>query len=242
MTLSKYGGYTHTTNEVNLVEVSKQTKYSPRNKRLSETRTIKLYGDIIADTQAALIAKIVEIENAYANDFGDFSYTLDDGTVTHHLRNTADCISGVRVVQRPSFPESDGSQLVTGRGFSVTLQATYDAVESDLVSWEESIEIIGTGGPKFQIVETILAPIAVYTTINSAQWYIQSGRAVGYLDYPNPPGPVNPAGEMLDRRRIGRQSGRNMGNALRFFTRTWHYHMVRDVGTFGAVDYIPTSQ
>ncbi len=238
--VTSWGGYVHPDNEVNLVTMNVQTRFSPRNKRLSQTKTVSLYGEIQTSTVTAFMARITALENAYSIDGQDFRYTID-GVVTHTLLNSSNCISGVGVVNR-SFPRGDGAEFATKRTFSITLQATYDTSETDLVSWTESIETIGTGGPKFLVVETIGGPVAVYTTLNSAQYYHQTGVAVGYVNYPNPPGPVNVPGEFLDRRRITHISGRNMGSQLRFFTTKWSYFMGRDIGQFGNVDYFPTSQ
>lgn len=239
--VATYGGYPHPDNEVNLVSLDVQTIYSPRNKRLAQRKTVSLYGEIQDTSLSAILTRIQAIENAYSQDNLDFRYTVN-GSLSHSLLNNGQCLSGVKVLRRPSFPQGDATELVNKRTFAIVLQATYDAAETDLVSWTESIETIGTGGPKFQIVETEFLPVAVYSTINSAQYYHQIGTAIGYSGYPNPPGPVNPDGEFLDRRRITRVSGRNMGNQIRHFTTRWSYFMVRDVGTFGQVDFFPTSQ
>jgi len=238
--VTTYGSYVHTDNEVNLVTFSTQTRYSPRNKRLSQTKTLSLWGELIYSSTASIISKINEVEQAYSQDYLDFRYTVG-GSEAHTLLNSSNCISGVKVLQR-SFPKGDPSQLATTRSFSVTLQATYDVSEVDLVSWTESIRTIGTGGPKFFVVETIAGPIAIYVTLNSAQYYSQQGMAVGYSNYISPPGPVNTAGEFQDRRVIDYISGRNMGQALRFFTTKWSYYMGRDIGQYGTVDYRPISQ
>lgn len=239
--VATYGGYTHPDNEVNLVTLDVQTIYSPRNKRLAVRKTVSLYGEILDTSLANIVARIQAIENAYANDDQDFRYTID-GTLTHSLLNSGTCLSGVRVLNRPSFPRGDATELVLKRTFSVVLQATYDSAADNLVSWQESVETIGTGGPKFFVVETIIGPIAVYTTLNSAQYYSQTGMAVGYSSYIDPPGPVNTAGEFLDRRRIRNDSARNMGSQLRFYTTRWSYYMGRDIGQFGPATFLPSSR
>ena len=239
--LATYGSFSHEPNEANLVSMSSQVRFGPRNKTLSQTKTVSLFGEIQASSVTAIISRINEIETAYSTNRLDFRYTVD-GSLAHSLLNGGSS-SGVTVTSR-SFPRGDGAELATKRSFAITLQATYDVAgaDSELVSWTESIETIGTGGPKFEIVDTVNGPVAVYIAVRSIQSYHQTGMAVGYTTYPDPPGPVNPAGEMLDRRRISRISGRNMGNQIRFFTTKWSYFMIRDVGAFGEVDYFPTSQ
>lgn len=239
--VAQIGGFTHADNEINLVSVSYRTRYSPRNKKLTKTVTMSLFGQLLGATTTAINDRANTVYNAYQQDYKDFRYTVG-GILCHQLLNSADCVSGVKVLAH-SFPRGDGSELCTERSFSATLQATYDTAETDLVAWTESIETIGTGGAKFFVVDTAFGPIAIYTSIASAQYYVQTGQAVGYKNYPEPPGPCNPAGEFQDRRRITRIGGRNMGNdQLRFFTRKWSYFMGRDISQFGSADFVPISQ
>jgi hypothetical protein len=242
MSWAVYGGHRHPDHEVNLVKLETVSVYSERNLRMYETRTVYLSGEIQEDDPLRMTQKIQQLQAAYASDGLDFRYHLAANNVPHQLINSADCLSGVKVLQRPTFPDGDGAQLATTRSFSITLQAIYDAPESDLVMWEEEIETIGDGGPLFFIVDTVDGPQGVVVAPRTAQYYIQKGRAVGYNSYPSPAPPVNPAGLIGPRSRLGRKSGRNLGRSLKFFTRTWHYQMVRDIAVFGGVDYIPISQ
>lgn len=226
--VAQYGGHTHPDNECNLVRVDYRNLLSPRGKRLNAVVTFYLYGEI-QDTGTALFNKITALGNAYRQDYGNFTYSID-GVITHQLlSNTADCISGVRVLNI-SLPRGDGAELTVKRAYSITLQATYDIAESELVSWQEAIHYIGNTGPRYEIVETFYGPIAVLTAVSTAQRIIQTGKAVGYTNYVLPPGPLLPQWEHQDQRRVSLIGGVNVGQQSRFYTTTWSYQ--HTLGTY----------
>lgn len=234
-----WGGFVHPDNEISLATLSYQTRYSPRNKKLNTRVTMALSGELIYDTQAQIISKAAELLNAYKDDFKDARLSVD-GTVAHALLNTGDCVSGVRVVHR-SFPKDDPAELATTRTYTIGLQATYDTVEDDVVSWRDAIELIGTGGPSFYILDTVIGPFAIYLTNRTVQYTHRTGEAVGYLNYPEPPGPIGGL-EFGTQRRVSRVSGQNLGNGVRYFTRRWSYYTANDPNTFGSLDPIPISK
>lgn len=236
--LASYNGYEFPANEVNLATLTVQKQYSPRRKRTQEIKTVRCEGQILADTMATFVTRMQEIENALKNDGGAFVYSVG-GTTGHTLG--ADAISGTKVIQR-DFPRGDGSEFATRRSFSFTIQGTYDAAEDDLVSWQETVEVIGTGGPKFVILETVDRPFAMYVSNASVQYFMQTGMAVGYANYPAFPGPNGAGLEFLDRRRETRMSGRQLGNGIRFYPIRWSYQMCRDPQHFGEVTSIPISK
>ncbi len=238
--IAKLGNFQFQDDEINLVKVDYSTRYSGRNKKLYKVVTMQCYGELIHNGADEINAAANDVYNALQTDGLDFTYTVN-GFLVHQLLNSGDCVTGTKVLNH-SFPQGGPEQFATTRSVAFTLQATYDTPEDDLVSWTEEIEIIGTGGPKFFVVDTAFGPIAIYTSIATAQYYSQVGEAVGYLHYPDPPGPCDPAGEFQDRRRIGRKGGRNLGNGLRFFTRKWSYFMGRSVIDFGPADFVPISQ
>lgn len=221
--VATYRGYTHTTNEVNLVSVDYRTIYSPRHKKLAEVRTFRLRGELIYSDTATIIQKANEVVNAYSQDGGDFSYVVG-GTVAHSLTNSANCISGVKVVSK-SFPSSGAEQLASTRTFSVTLQATYDVSEDNIVSWRESVQVVGTGGPLYVVTNTVIGPVVDVLAPYTALYYRQSGTAVGFKDYPVPPGPLDPNWEFGHRRTITNTTGVQQGTGIRYYTTSWAYYM-----------------
>lgn len=225
--VAQIGGYTHPDNEVNLVMVDFQTRYSPRNKKLSVVKTLQLSGELIYDSTATIVQHANDVMAAY-EDKRDFTYTVG-GVLAHNLLNTGNCLTGTRVL-RKSFPSGGPEQLATTRTFNVTLQATYDVSDDPLVSWTESVETIGNGGPMYVITETVLVPWLDIVAQSTAMYYRQAGTAVGLNDYPTPPGAYQPGFELGHKRRITRRSGVQQGTGIRYYTTSWVYYMFSGPG------------
>jgi len=220
--VSVYGGLVHADNEVNLVTMDYRTQYSPRNKKLIETRTVNLRGEFIYTDTQSIVNKINAAITAYSNDYQDFTYTVG-GVLAHQLRNDASCISGVKVVSK-NFPSGSPEQLATTRTFGVTLQAKYDVSEDNIVSWTESLSVTGTGGPVKTVVNTIFGPFQFYYAPASAVYVRQSGSSVGFNSYPAAPAPIgNQDAEFLDRHNITQTSGTQQGTGIRYFRTSWSY-------------------
>lgn len=222
--LAVYRGYAHTADEINLVNVSYVKRYSPRNRALTETRTMQIQGELIYSGTASIVSKANDVINAYSQDYGDFSYTVG-GVLAHSLTNSAGCTSGVKVIGK-QFPSGGPEQLATTRTFGATLQATYDVSEDNIVSWRESVQTTGTGGPLFVITDSLIGPIVDTLAPYTALYYRQSGTAVGFDSYPNPPGPLDANWEFGHRRSITKTTGVQQGTGIRYYTTSWVYYMV----------------
>lgn len=232
------GGYTFADNEVNLVSLSRNTVYSPRGKKMYSIVRLDCSGELIYADAATIISKMQAVENAFKQG-GDFTYTVGN-VLVHSLRNTADCVSGVQVLNY-SFPKGDSAQFATTRTFSFTLQGKYDvAGNEDIISWQESVEVTGTGGPLWVVVNTIAGvqtlggPLGFFLAPATAQYYHQYGHAVGFSQYPVPAPPLNSTWEFGYKRRITNTSGTNQGSQIRFFKTSWSYYFATDprLGTF----------
>jgi hypothetical protein len=235
--VANYAGYTFADNEVNLVSVQRRLRLSPRGKKLIATYTMRCSGELIYSSTDTIITKIQAVENALKQE-GDFTYTVG-GTLAHSLRNSGDCISGVKVIDY-SFPTGDAAQLATTRTFAFTVQASYNVAADNIVSWQESIEVTGTGGPLWVVVNTVAGiqtsggPLAFFLAPATAQYYHQYGHAIGFSDYPVPTPPINSQIEFGYRRRITNTSGVNQGTQIKFYKTSWSYYMATDPrnGTF----------
>jgi hypothetical protein len=224
-----YGGYPHDENELNLVRCDYRSVLSPRGRRLNTVVTFHLFGELI-DTGSALITKARNLMLAYQNDYRDFRYSVD-GVIAHEMLNSSpDNISGVRVVHR-SFAKGDAAELAVKRSYSISLQATYDTAEDDLVYWQESVRYIGNCGPSYEIIPTFSGPISLLTAERTAQHIIQKGKAVGYFGYVLPPGSSLPASEHQDQREVELTGGTQVGQAARFYTTEWAYRHTTGVYT-----------
>ena len=234
--VAAYGGLTHADNEVNLVMVDYRTRYSPRNRSLTQTRTMHISGELIYPSTSSIVQYANSVFNAYT-DGKDFTYTVG-GVLAHELRNSGDCLSGVRVISK-SFPSGGPEQLATTRTFSVVLQAVYSACADDLVSWDETIEVRGTGGPIWVAANTLYGAYIEPISSASLVTYAQTGSAVGFSTHPQPSPPIFGPFEYTHRRSIRRSSGTQQGTGIKFFRTTWHYEFPALPGTYNE---IPTSK
>lgn len=221
MTVWKYGSYEHPAAEVNLAKMDIAYRHGPRGVRMERVDTIHLYGQFCEDTTAEVLTRIDELIQAYSFDYLDAGLYLDDGTLTRHKLVNSDSISGVRVIRRSWDGGPD--ELATTRTFDIVLQAVYPDAGESIIEWSETVETIGTCGPRFDIVETYNGPFAQLVAQSTAQRIIQSGSAVGYQGYVSFPAPLYPANEHVDRRSLRRGSGKARGRAATFFPCSWTY-------------------
>jgi len=188
----KYGNYRHGDAECWFNE-ERQTVLSPEKIPMYDTVRWDIHGFLQRDTAALLKTAEIAMMKAYMDNGNDAGFYLASGTATAHVVKSKDTRSGVRVSRRPYFPESRGAEGVLWRNYSLSLEweeSTND--EKDvLLSWEQSIRVIGTGGPDWDIVPGVVGdPIIMPKTEGSKVTVIQSGRAVGLGFYPKPPTPV----------------------------------------------------
>lgn len=242
--IAKWGGYAFDNNEVNLVTFTEVKRYSERNRKLQAIRSIQCFGEI-QGSLATQLSRIADIENALKNDGRDFRYEVD-GSQAHALLNSNDCISGTRIVSK-NFPRGDGAEFANRRSFSFTVQAIYDAVSGDdLISYQETVETIGNGGPDWFIIRGTGSPVAIITSPVTEVRIRQSGMAVGYAAYPTLPGYVGgtgPSGTVTEYgpgRRVSYMTPKQLGNGFRFWPVRWYYQGAHDPSTFGSQSFLPT--
>jgi hypothetical protein len=137
----------------------------------------------------------LSLESVLSRVGGDF-ILLDDNNATTSIRLLSKGAEypGV-VVTDFAFPEARNGELVTGRTFTFSAQATYpsNGAAGAILSYAEAVEIVGNGGPQIswqQSFNGVPVPVRLFPVTMST--VIQSGQAVGYLAYPTPPPPVLP--------------------------------------------------
>jgi hypothetical protein len=221
---AKYGNHQHDANEVNIARMDVRARYSPRLLKTSLIFTIYLEGELLADTQATINDKIGTLINAYSVDGQDFGFYRDDGTITHHRLINSDpaAITGVRVINR-SWPQGDAAEFAVKRTFSITLQAEYTAADSQIFAWEETVELIGNCGPRYEIVETYDGPVVQQLALRTSMKIIQSGSAIGYGGYVMWPGPLLPSLEHQELRRHSWGSAKRQGRLTLYYPSSWLY-------------------
>lgn len=227
LTYFKYGNYTHPEGEVNLIRYDVQNKLSPRGFRLSAVHTMHIGGTLLGDTQAALLTRAAEIIDNYSYDDYDAILYDNDGNASRYAMytNQGTNLTGVRVIQK-SWPKGGYEELATARTFSVTLQAEFDEVYDQVVSFRERLRFIGTGGPRIYALDLAEdAPILQQVNAYTHQKIVQVGSAVGWAGYPTYPGPVfsSPVLEHEDQREVELVGPEMMGKLYRGYEASWRY-------------------
>lgn len=220
----RIGTHDHPVNEVNTRSFQVRRRYSRRGKRISVIMRLHLEGELQYDGPSALTAAMIELINAYRDDYKDVGLYENNGTPTpHRLLNSSTCISGVKILQH-SWPRGDATQYANSRFFAITAQAEYADVESSLIEWREEIKFKGNCGPQWDYEETVNGLFPTVLKPVTKQTIIQSGYAVGFDAYVVPPGPRFPAIEHQDLREITPMSGEQQGLRACFFPIAWTYY------------------
>lgn len=229
-----YGSFPHPANEVTLSSVAAQRIRNPRGFTYLLRKRVQLAGVIVLNTsglttaqaQSAIRTAIQTRELAYSVDGGNFTFLHDDGSLSAHSLDNASAIGGVRVVDF-SFPKGDAAEYATQRTFTVTLEADYPLASGGLMSFQETIEVTGTGGPRKIIIETLNGDAQEQIVNQKTKVTItQRGSAVGYLSYPvaDIPGPVSPDAERQDRRQVSYGSPTNQNGSFINWPVNWTYY------------------
>lgn len=230
---AQYGNYVHDANTVTIARYMVRQHYSPRNKRYAAEHTVELVGQLIvndpslttpAQLQAAQYDKISALINAYRDNYKDFKFFHDDGTLSRHSLINADSLSGVHVVHR-DWPQGNGAEYATLRTYSITLTALYDDVEAELMSYEESFQWIGNTGPQWELVDTVDGIVRVSGAPVTHQKMIQRGSAMGWDGYPLIY--INsflPTWEHQDRRQVVVSHPQRWANGWRLYPVQWVMH------------------
>lgn len=221
---ARYGTYQHPDNEVNIARVAKRCRYSTRLRKLTTIVDIVLEGELLADTQATIDAKILQLENAYSVEGRDFGFFTDAGALTNHqlISTAANCVTPVRITG-PSYLQGDAAEFAVKRTYQIVLTAEFLTPDSQLVEWFESIEYVGNAGPRYEYADTYEGPIRQLVNKRTMQKIIQSGRAVALQTPILPPGSLLPAFELQDQRRVTLGSGRRLGRMALFYPTEWTY-------------------
>jgi hypothetical protein len=224
---AQIGSYTFDAGTVAVSSHSMQKRYNSRGRAQSKIERLVLEGTLIASTQSAIRAKIDALKTACEVDGVSAGLRHSNGSVSSHWLNNVGSVSGVQIVGW-DFPESAGNaEYATGRSFTIALQAEYLISDLDpLVCWQETITVIGNGGPRFVPIETDNSAVLMQTVSLATPIYVeQRGQAIGSVAYPDPPTLLNTAGLVLDNPNITTQRGspRQSGQSFVDWPISWFY-------------------
>lgn len=166
------------------------------------------------------------ILEAVFNQHGRDAKLLDENFSAVLQLLNATSINGVRVVQPPHYPDLTGAQLTTWFDWTAVLEAEYPLTASQftlsgqLLEWSETVTVIGSGGPRHVVIETLnTAPVVQIVNARTKVTVLQSGNALAYGRYPTPPVPYF-GFEQQSQRQIAMVNTQRNSNR---FGATWSY-------------------
>lgn len=208
----KFGSHSHPPGEVTFSIQRQQLRSRYTGRRVIENLRWDMQIVLMDTTLSGLETKIEALETAYrtSTSSDDLLFLHADGTTnTKHTILAANTINGIEV-DGPHY--SDGPKGLWGFGteyinvrtarVSLRAQALLQEGGEELVSWNETIQQVGNGGPTWIYQDAVEGPLQLQQlTPYSSVHYFQSGSAVGLTAPPIPPGPAMDL-EHTDQRRV----------------------------------------
>lgn len=185
--------------------------------------TVTMYGS----TQAALSVLEAQLRSILTQTpRKDVTLRMTSGVPSSMALANARSISGVRLVSGPDFKKSQGSEFVNHRTASFTMEAEYPIVNTAnaVLSWTETVSIVGNGGPdrkwRFPLnARPIRQTITEYSLVRATQ----TGQAVGWLKLPSAPLPLWPGLEVNPGHSVARDSPEPRGQGDVKYPVRWSY-------------------
>jgi hypothetical protein len=230
----KYGSYAFA---VNGCEVTTRTSVirsdTGRPIRYKVVVNVKAYID--GSGQADLTLKENQLRAVLAQPYGDLKLLQDSGADSSSALVSNNSITGVVITDGPHFGEAQGAEFINRRTAEFTGEAEYVINNSAaaVISFQEEVSIIGTGGPitnwrlavNARPVEQVVYP---FSTVR----VLQVGTAVGHMIRPTAPPPFwSYPIEKVERRRITAGSARRVGPGLLALIQpsvSWQYEYESD--------------
>lgn len=222
--IGSYGSYSWDFNSTT-VSHGINIQWNAGDQPYSAQHKIDVEGYLSFNGQAAGTIAINLMYAAMKKPYQNLVLSIDSGADSFHsLRNTPDCISGVRITSGPLFDKTTGAEYNTERFFKFTAEAEYilAGTQNFLIEFEETLSFSG-GGPLYDIKPALVGPPQKQLLFEQTPYVcIQSGHSVGYTQRPNPMPPLFPDALMKspDVRKV---SPRRRGRGYQNFGISWNY-------------------
>lgn len=199
--IGTYGNYSHANNEIWLHNISYDQKYSAVGRPTFKTARFTIRGVKKAASVAALTTALQSLQNAYDFDGYNFQLTDNDGNSTVHRIQSNLMVDGIQVKNFSYLTGTvsvggsygSGSEYVQTRTFQIVLEGKILNGNSEYSQFRESVRLMGNGGPRFKMAGSLTGAVQVQVLQQFTPYkVIQSGFAVGFLDYPSVPSPIWP--------------------------------------------------
>jgi len=229
-----YGSYSFPTGAA-LIGTRCRTEFAPSGRPATQTYTFSVRATIVAENQSSMKTAILALEAAHRVKNQNVVLYQDDGSASALILSATNSLSGVRVIEGPSYPTTEGAENALFRTVDVTYESSYlfgvapdgtgspDVLDSFIVSSEETLTISG-GGATYIHKPNVLGPWQKQLVYPQTPWVaVQAGTVVGLRAYPSIPPPVFPAALKETNPRISRKSPRQEGYMLRDYAVSYEY-------------------
>jgi hypothetical protein len=247
-----YGSYAHESGEVVNFRWQEMADMTARARRDTATIRATLNIELQSCDQSELNTKIEALYTAYTQNDQLFVMRYADGTDTRYKMdpNSSQCLRGPYVTKICCL-NGDMEEMCNKREFLIELEYHYDANESGIIMFEQSLRVIGYIGPTYNVV-----PVFLPGGVGAIRWYIrwaktpvrviQTGRSEGFGGwYETGATPlllgVSGVIEDLKSRVITRHYPRKIGNTqFRYYKLDWTFEYDSEVDIDSGIYLTPS--
>lgn len=210
------------------------TQVNARGVPFSQVKQARVMGYISGSSTSDISAKCEALEAALATPYQDLGL-YDGSTLLHVALANSGSLTGT-VPTGPNYPDGKGAELATYRRFEFTIRAEYPLTSGQVIQeYQETVSVQGTGGPRFVLKPALVGlPQKQIVQARTPVRATQSGRAVGYRDYPAFPNPLWPNDEHVEQRSLVRESPKPRGLGYQDYPIHWSYSFESPVALNGA--------
>lgn len=218
----------------NAAKVTNRTiaEMSPQGLPLRYITTYDVEAFLIGVSQTDLSQQEATLRVALSKPKQDFILKTDTGQISSSAIISKATMSGTRV-RNIDFRDATDAEYVNRRTVTFSVDAIYLIANAAnaVISWRQSIRIVGTGGPRRSWRFPVNAPsIRQQLTPFSLITATQSGEAVGHTRAPTPPFPIWPGYIVDESVDEGESSPENLGQSYINYPVTWSYRFERGDG------------
>jgi len=190
----------------------------------------KIRGTSAADITSKCNVFTANMIDGFDLTFLDNSNASTSDFMTHAVQLNGCRVDRIRWIPSAGSPVQSGATFVNCREVEVVFSGQRMAgTTGDIMSWHESVTLIGNGGPKWIMVPSINGAVEPTTLIDFTPYsMVQMGRASGLDGYPAFPDALYPLFEHQEQRVQEQGTPRRWGrtNALNLeYPIMWKYVM-----------------
>lgn len=222
----QYGGFLHDENECWVESLNREAIRTDRGLVRSLLHTVTFGMRLVtsgASAQADLTSAMLAREVAYSVHRQDFRVLDNDGALTVFYMPDAGSLSGVQVIQPPSYRQVDRANYATVLEAFVTLQAEYPWIEpgAEIIDFQELLTFSG-GLPVRVFLQCVNSnPVEQVVSPRSTYDVVQQGFIRTLTPSPAPMAPIWPAA--LTQRSVTLNSPRIQQHVAGEYATSWVY-------------------